>query len=325
MLILLGVISGLLLCLGFLYYQKRKADAAKLIRAFADTLVFSVRGTLTARYSTGGPTGMAFGNTAPVSAADVGALSGNSIQWAASNNAKGVCWQGRSNTPNGRAISVLYRVRPGYTGSPTTQQGSFSIVCGSGKWASIEIAHTTAGNLIVNVKNELAASVFNSVSFGAWAPVSGTWYDIVFVWDGTTTANAATLYVDAVALSSQTAAAAFTASWNNQYFTEINLGTGNLGSTINAGRVDEFVIWGNVIDPTAVILDSGSGSLNGALRTSLVATAAFDGSTYTDPGIGNVKNGIPYIFAGSGLTGTLATSTSSGGIAFGGPSPMGRN
>ncbi len=293
-----------------------------------DTLVFAVRGSLTARYSNGGPTGMAFGNTAPVAGADAGALSGQSIVWAASGNAKGVSWMGRSNTPNGRAISVLCRFRPGYTTAPAALQGIWSLTTGSGNFCNIELAHRTAGNggdLVIQAKNELAALCFNTATFGAWAPTSGTWYDIVFTWDGNTTANGASIYVDGVLLGQATAAAAYTASWSNQYFSEINLGTGKLNGIINAGRVDEVVIWSNVIDPTAVTLESGTGALDGAARVSLVAATAFDGSTYTDPGVANVKSGTGYTYAGSSLTGTLVSTTTITGVNYGGPGPMGRN
>lgn len=244
-------------------------------------IVFALRGTASARYSAGGPSGMGFGNTAPVVAADVGALSGSSIQWAASNNAKGMLFAGRANSPNGRAISVLFRFRPGYTTAPAAFQSFWSYVGGSGKWINLEIGHRTTalgGDIISQAKNELATTVLNSPSYGAWAPTAGTWYDVVFTWDGTAAANASSVYIDAVLLGQATPSAALTASWTNLFYTEFNLGTGNLGGVINAGRVDEVVVWDSVIDPASVMLDTGLGSLNGALRTSLVTAAAYDGS-----------------------------------------------
>jgi hypothetical protein len=244
-------------------------------------VVFALRGTATARYSAGGPEGMGFGNTAPTVAADAGALSGSSIQWAANGNPKGMLFAGRANSPNGRVISVLFRFRPAYTTAPAAYHSFWSYVGGCGKWINLEIGHRTAGNggdITVQAKNESATVILNSPSLGAWAPTSGTWYDIVFTWDGTTTANSCKAYADAVLLGSATATGSLTASWTNLYYTEFNLGTGNLGGAINGGRVDEVVVWDEIIDPTSVQLESGVGSLNGASRTSLVQAAAYDGS-----------------------------------------------
>ena len=302
------------------------AESDGKFTTLADTLVFAVRGTLTARYSSGGATGFASGAASVTVAADAGALSGSSIQWAANNSIKGVSWPGRSNTPNGRAISILFRYRPGYTGAPASNHSLFSLSTLGGRGIIISVQHlTTSGNVSVTITNETQAAVLSAQSFGAWSPTSGTWYDIVFTWDGTTAANAIKVYVDAALLGQATGAAEFTASWTNQYFDSILLGVVNAAGSINSGRVDEVVIWGNVIDPTAVTLESGSGSLNGASRTSLVSATAFDGSTYTDPGIGNVRSGTGYTYAGSSLTGTLDVSSGSSVIQLGGPGAMWRN
>jgi hypothetical protein len=59
-----------------------------------------------------------------------------------------------------------------------------------------------------------------------------------------------------------------------------------------------------VIDPTSVGLVSGSGSLNGASRTSLVSASAFDGSSYTTLAADKVKTGEAYTAAGTAYTGT---------------------
>ncbi len=318
-------------CLAAFYYRKGITSQVKSFLGFTanitDTLVFAVRGSLTARYSSGGPVGLVSGSASVTVAADVGALSGNSIQWAANNSAKGISWPGRSNTPNGRAISVLARFRPGYTGTPGTSQSIFGLTAMSGKTINMSMQHlSTTGTVVMSIINESAGVVLTANSFGAWSPTSGTWYDIVFTWDGNTTVNGINVYIDGTLLGQATGGAAFAAGWTNQYFSDIALGSaGNQGGSLNAGRMDEFVIWGNVIDPTAVVLDSGTGSLNGAARTSLVAAAAFDGSAYSDPGIANVKLNTTYSYAGVTLTGSLVSTTTITGVNYGGPGPMGRN
>lgn len=284
------------------------------------SIVFGVRGSLTARYSNGGATGLGLGNTAPTAASDAGALSGNSIQFPANNNIKSVTWPGRSNTPNARTISVLVRFRPNYSGTPAANKAIFSLTSGAARTACIEVIHNTSGNLIVFARNETATTAVNSTSAGAWSPTSGTWYDIVLTWDGTTTANSCKVYVDASLLGSGiTPTAAFSASWTNQYFNEIVLGSGFNNPTNNADRFDEIIIWDTVIDPTAVTLDSGSGSLNGASRVSLVTVSAFDGASYSDPGVANVRSTTSYTYAGASQTGTLSVPTAANvktGVAF---------
>ncbi len=266
-------------------------------------IVFALRGTFTARYSNGGPDCQAFGNTIPVTAADAGAISGNSITFAANTNFKAVTCPGRLNTPNNRTMSVLIRFKPAYTTAPATNQGIYSIAAGSGNVAGCDLVHNTAGNLIVTCKNESAGTSINAASAGAWAPTAGTWYDIVFTWDGNTTANAGKVYVDGTLIGSGiTAASARTTSWNNKYMNAINIGISMNGSISNAGVYDEVIIWDSVIDPTAVVLDAGTEALDGAGRSSPVTATAFDGSIYTDPGVNNVLSTASYTFAGTAMT-----------------------
>jgi hypothetical protein len=323
--------AGVVGTAAYVYRNKLKSATNSVLTTFGfspmasgPNIVFDVRGTFTARYSNGGATGLGFGNTAPTSAADGGALSGNSIQFAANNNLKAATWIGELNTPNGRAMSVLVRWKANYTGSPVAGRQIFALG-GGGGIIRYELGHNTSGNLIVNVRNETSGLAINSVSAGAWSPTSGTWYDIVMTWDGTTTASSCTVYVDAVSIGTITPALALSSSWTNRYFNFIQVGWGvGINGIVNGERVDEIVIWDGVIDPTSVTLDSGTGSLNGASRVSLVAVSALDGTSYTDPGIANVKSGVSYTYAGTSQTGTLA-STSASTQQICGPGAMWRN
>jgi hypothetical protein len=221
-------------------------------------------------------------------------------------------------------MSVLVRWRPNYSGSPAATRQIFALG-GGGGIIRYELGHNTSGNLIVNVRNETSGTSMNSVSAGAWSPTSGTWYDVVMTWDGTTTASSCTVYVDAVSIGSITPAAAISSSWTNRYFNFIQVGWGvGINGISNGERVDELCIWDWVIDPTSIALESGTGSLNGAARSSLVASTAFDGSLYTDPGIANVKSGESYTFAGVNQTGT-EPSTSASTQQICGPGAMWRN
>ncbi len=295
-------------------------------------VVFSVRGTLAARYSTGSAFG--FGtDTVVTTGADAGALSGNLVALT-TNSGKALIFDGKGNCGESRAFSILLRFKANYTGAPTANRVLFQLGLGKGSLGPyVEFWHSvTTGNITGFGNNQLDARTFNSASFGAWTGItSGTYYDFVFTWDGTTTANAAKVYIDATLLGQVTAGQALTASWKSEYFNPIIIGSGS-DVTVSNYSLDEFVIWDSVIDPTAVALVSGTGSLNGASRTSLVDAAAVDASVWTalaaskiqnaqtqtqagivvtgtlvstDPGIANVRSGTGYTIESAALTGTL--------------------
>jgi hypothetical protein len=270
------------------------------------SIVFGVRGnSVDARYSSGGKNGIKVGDTANIVInTDASYLSGSNIGFSGA-TAKALIWQGRRNTPNGRNISCLIRMSPTYTGSPASARALFpGFYIGPDRLGRIEITHTAAGNISVSVVNEAGTVIINAVTAAAWSPTSGTIYDLVFTWDGTTTANSFKVYVDAVLQGSGiTPTAAFTSSWSNEYFNAITFGQ-TATSVLPVCKVDEIVVWDTVITPSSVALVSGTASLNGASRTSLVDVTSFDGLSYTDPGIANVKTGTGYTQAGVSLTGT---------------------
>lgn len=268
-------------------------------------IVFAVRGdSLDARYSNGGKLGIAPNGGWTVTS-DGGALSGSLLVAASNNNAKGLCWPGRYNTANGRAFSVLVRYKPGYTGTPSASRPMFpNLLAAGGRSGRIETFHAvTTGQVTAVVVNEAGTAIVNT-TLGAWSPTSTTYYDVVYTFGGTTATNDFKVYVDATLLGQATPSAAYSSSWANTWFSEICMGGGVSALNYNAASIDEIVIWDSVIDPTSVTLNSGTGSLNGASRTSLVSVSALDGSSYTDPGVANVKTGTGYTYAGASQTGT---------------------
>lgn len=270
-------------------------------------LVFAVRGnSLNARYSTG--TNIGFGTTSAVtSGVDAGALSGSLIDLTAATN-KCLIFNGYGNAGESRAFSVLLRLKANYTGFANIRT-LFQLGMGrSGTGPFLEFWHANAtGNITAFGNNEANTRTFNSASFGSWNPTSGTYYDLFFSWDGTTTANAAKFYIDAVSLGNATAGAALTASWKSSYFNPIHLAT-TQDVTIGNYYLDEFVIWDSVEVPTNITLVSGAGgSLNGASRTSLVDCVSIDKSTWTTLAAGNIRSGSTQTQAGATVTGTLAS------------------
>lgn len=267
-------------------------------------VVFSMRGSTTAIYSGGGATAALFGSTAPTTAADTTAPTGNVIIWAASGNAKGAVWPGRFNLPNSRTIAVNICIRHGYTGTPAASHNWWALIAGAGKLANLEIGQNSAGNIVCQAKNESANLISNSSPWGTYSASSTGFTDITFNWDGNT--NPMRLHVNGTAYGTAiTPTASFAAGWNNQYFSEICLGTGNMGGVINGGKVAEFTVWDTTIDVTAVPLtDNTTATLNGS-RTAPITVAALNGMAWTTLAQTNVRNAIVYTAAGVGLTGSV--------------------
>ena len=211
---------------------------------------------------------------------------------------------GRNNTPT-KGFSCNMRVGfpattglMGLWGFGTGTQGLFNRV----------ICYYNAGTLNFRFSDDTSTLKLN-VS-GAWTPTINTYYDIFCIWDGTTSANAGKIYVDAVLLAQATASAARPTDSRANI---ISLSIGSAAYDVQQTRIqlNEFTLWDSAIDPTAVTLDSGTGSLNGASRSSPIASTAFDGTSYTDPGIANVRSGTSYTYAGTSQTGTLGIETAS--------------
>lgn len=240
----------------------------------ANNVTFSVRGNAQDAYYSGeSSSGYWTGNSQPTSGADVGALSGGLINLT---NAANQCllYEARNNCPDGRPMSGLLRVKMPYTGAPSaTSYGFFVLGPQSSTLLNLTMHHmVTTGQLRMHGRVQNTSIILNEQSFGTWTDnETGTYYDIVWTWDGTTTANAFKVYIDAELLGQATATTALPTTFMGKDWKLISLGTGSRQAISNY-YLDEFVLWNTVIDPTAVVLADGTtGSLNGASRTSLVA------------------------------------------------------
>jgi hypothetical protein len=261
------------------------------------------------RYSRGGKTGVSLGAGFSLSA-DAGAIGGQVLLAPSNNTAKTVEWNGRKNTPNGRNISVMCRIKTGYTGTPAASRPVMPILtAGNGRFGRIEVFHAiTTGNLTVHVTNEAGTNAINTVSAGAWSPAS-QFYDIAYSWDGTTAANSFKLYIDGALFAQLTPTAAFTASWNEDYFDSIALSGSITSLNMNAAAINEWVIWDEIIDFTSnVTLTSGSGLLNGNSRTAFVNVSSLDGQSWTTLSADKIKTGEVQTQAGASVTGTYTGS-----------------
>lgn len=273
------------------------------------SIIFALRSdnaNFTARYSKGLREGRPMAQTSanlPAYITDAGAIGGNSFDLALSAAAnRCIAYSGRGVFGSVTAISVLMRIK-------FTAVGTYGLFEFSGA------PFTTTPNLLnmfmvsdwrCTVVNQDPTLCTSGVLYGT-PPSTGTWYDVVFTWDGTTTSNAVKLWIDGTNVGSRTAGAAATSGRNEANTVNIIIGGLN-GATSTRYLINEFVIWDEVIDPTSVTLTSGSGSLNGASRTAFVDAADFSAVEYSDPTEANVKTGTAYTYAGVDKTGTYTGS-----------------
>lgn len=267
-------------------------------------ITFAVRGSsFDAYYSAGFNDGIPSDAALITIGANAGALSG-SLYDMTSATAKYVAWNGQANAGESRAFSALMRLKANYTNSPTGDRALFGFGASrNGLGPFLEFWHSSGGNITVHGRNEANGGTFSVASFGSWQPTSGTYYDLVFTWDGTTTSNAAKFYVDGTLLGQITAAAALASSWKSSYFNPILVGAVH-DVYVNNFYLDEFVIWNSVIDPTSVGLVSGTGSLNGASRTSLVSVSNIELINHEAVSASELKTGVSKIQAGVTVNGT---------------------
>jgi hypothetical protein len=276
-------------------------------------IVFSIRGnSLDARFSSSGKQAAIIaptGTNVPAIATSgyTGEIGGSSIDM---DNGSGIVigyleFMGRNNTP-AKGFSVNLRAAFGVSSGliglcrwGAGVQGTLNVITLYYNSGTLNLRYTdSAGNLDLNIS-------------GSWTPTTNTFYDIFFKWDGTTTSNAAKIYVNNSLIVQGTASGARPTD-DRANVTDLCLGASAFDVQATRIIVNEFTIWDADIDPSAVTLDSGVAALAGNTRTSPITVAAFDGQSYSDPGIANVRLATNYIYAGSTLTGTLGASQDPG-------------
>lgn len=155
--------------------------------------------------------------------------------------------------------------------------------------------------------DQLGVNRLNSNFTTSWSPTTAAWLDFLYTIDATLTTNNVKMYVDGSQLGSSLSFNA-TTHWPDNpadYINNLILGrvSWDVGTTFS--RFNEVVIWDEIVNPASVALVGGTGALNGASRTEFVDVPEFDGSSYSDPGEGNVRLGTAYIFAGASKSGTV--------------------
>jgi hypothetical protein len=203
-----------------------------------------------------------------------------------------------SSLPTGQQFSVHARVATGSTGD-SNQIFYFGLPASR---YSFQARFSGAGTIVSTLFD--ANGNTNTTQTYTFAYTTGVYYDLVWLIDTSVTTAGLILYKDGVSVAT-TNLNATRAALPSQRGAFIILGSQNAAAQGSTRlKVAEFTLDDTIITPTSVALISGTGSLNGASRTSYRDIAAFEGGNYTDPAIANVKTGTGYTFAGSSLTGT---------------------
>lgn len=211
------------------------------------------------------------GDTLPASVADASTgLIGSSVLDVSqgASGYRGLRYVAKENFTGTNQYSILIRVIPRYTGSPAANKGIMS-VHGMYNQGWVVLAHNSTGTKYWRHLSRTNTNLVNHNTTATWSPTADTCYDLLYKWDGTTDANKVNHIIDAVTFENRTASGALDEA--AQYFSEFFIGAAPPLSYESGYDVEELVIWDEVIDETSVTLESGTGSLNGASRTSFVA------------------------------------------------------
>ncbi len=223
-------------------------------------------------------------------------------------NSRSVIWSGGANISTNAAISILVRASFNENAS---LQGVFLL---GGPYA-VELCPAmiymffSGSSLNIGMNDECGNNLIANDGIGSFSPTTGVFYDIVFTTTGDTTTNGVNVYVNNSLLGSATLPSSLQNPRNVNLITNVVAGGATFDVAGSSMFLNEMVIWNGVINPGSVALTTGTGALSGASRTAFVQAAAFNGGSYSDPGITNVLNGVNYTFAGVSETGTLGAIT----------------
>ena len=258
-------------------------------------ITFAVRGdSLDARYAaegkTPGLTGL--GSNQPQLVADATSIDGVksiSLKENALVTVRAMNFPGRTNTPSDRPRSMLWRFKPaGFTHTiglgfmGTSHKNWFNL---------LGLCYTAAKTYKWSASNEYGPSSLGTSA--AQTMATTTWHDVVLTWTGTSSANGIEIWHDGVRVLQDTCGRFLpTPFGDNDRLAVSNICIGeedrNSGA-YSSFNLDEFVIWDEVIDPTSILLTSGTGSLNGASRTAFVDVDAYDGAASSGGGSSSIN------------------------------------
>lgn len=268
-------------------------------------LRFILRGTsLDAHFSYAGKTAAPFGNIVDDPALVVNTSSGvfgtSVINMNPASVTKGLIFPGYTNVcaaSNNGTFSVLCRIVPTTTASPFLGYGVIEVGCSRNPYGfAYRCGINSAGKCYV----QLADQAGNLTTYTGTTVINSTTnvpFEVMFTWNGTAAANAIKISKDGVEIESITSTNTCS---SRTMLAMSNLITGSIsaGPTTTKAHLNELIVWDSVESHTYTA------------RTDFWSQSAFDGASYTDPGVATVLTGQTYTYAGQSQTGTLDTATS---------------
>jgi hypothetical protein len=192
---------------------------------------------------------------------DQGAAAARAIIWPAHNVFKTAAW------------SILMRMKWTATGA----YGILEVASGA-LWPSTNyLIIFNVSDWRLTLTNQTPATAISSAVISATPPANDVWVDVVFTNIGTTAANGVKVWIDGVNTGSLTAAVAQASPRDGNKTHYMSFG-GIPGAGNARYRLNELVVWNEVINPASVALTSGTAALNGASRTAFVDVVSFDGT-----------------------------------------------
>lgn len=246
-------------------------------------ITFALRGdSFTPRVNgTGGPDYGLYGSVAdPAVASDGTAIGGSSLDFSTATTISihRAHYNGVGNFPSTRATSGLFRVS--FDSLSATYLGLF--FCGAGgRYGNNGAASISLGvnstNIRIRVGDPTGFNGINSATIAHGGLSANTWYDIAYNWTGDDTTDGFELFLDGSSLGTTTSSR----SWSDpreDVHRDLTIGV-EYNNDLSFHKYNEIVFWDEIIDfASNVTLESGSGALNGASRTSFVEAPASDGS-----------------------------------------------
>lgn len=274
-------------------------------------LKFQIRGTAKDAYFASALKGSAvMGGSAtdiPVSSSAISGVFGSSfIDMRA---AKPLAYMAADNwAVNSKAFSMLIRMIPTWSGSPTGDQGLF--FCGPGNpgdisYDGLRVILRNYGAIEFSIYDVDGTIIYNDQFNGSpHFPVfvANQPIDIWMCWDGTL-ANPVELWTAAAgsAPTKMTSGGTYAAIKNNRLrtvATSMVIGRQSVTDSLASDYyLNEFCLWDSYVLPTSF-----------GARSDFIPASPIQGYDNSDPGISNVALGTTYEIAGVALTGTLVVS-----------------
>jgi len=261
-------------------------------------VVFSLRGdSLDTRYTKSFKSANThYTNLAPGVVADAatGVIGGNTIDISgADSRAISYCAKNIINT--GNKMSLLLRFQPDWEGTPGGFKEFFSLMalnpvipfsllsCYSNSNGTLVITHGDENKNQTNASTSVLSLTQNKV------------YDLLFVFNGDITTGRIKVYLDGVEVGSSDIVTPTINTWSGVNCLTIGA-CHHVLSQVSGLKINEFVIWDEVINQV---------SYTGETRTEFVTVSQIEGAYSTDPLIENVKSPTEYYINGIQKTGSL--------------------